>query len=260
MIDIQNSQDFRDCPIQKVGVKNVFYPITIFMKYDGGIQTTTAKISMFVNLPKESKGTHMSRFIETLNEYHQSINISNLVALNKTLIKRLEAESSYTELQCKYFLRKKAPVSKLVSLMGYDCAFFCKIQKGEYQQSLEVNIPVTSVCPCSKAISEVGAHNQRGNVKVTVLFEDIVWIEDIVELVEKNVGCDVYSLLKRPDEKFVTEKAFNNPMFVEDMAREIYLKIRKLENVLDCSVEAENFESIHNHNAYAFIDFYNKGE
>lgn len=259
MRDIQNSQDSRNCPIQKVGVKRIFYPISIITK-SGGVQTTTAEISMFVNLAKEAKGTHMSRFIEILNGYHLNINISRLIEINKILIKKLNAKSSYTKFQCKYFITKVAPISKYFSLMGYDCAFSCEIQREKQRQLLEVHVPVTSVCPCSKEISEFGAHNQRGNIRVTVLFENIVWIEDIVQLVEASVGCEVYSLLKRTDEKFVTEKAYQNPMFVEDMVREVYLKVQKMENVLDCSVEAENFESIHNHSAYALIDFRSENE
>jgi len=250
--DIQSLKDHRNIEINKVGVKSIRYPITVLDKING-TQHTIGTINMYVNLPHHFKGTHMSRFIEILNRYRQGINIKNISHIINEMKKSLDAVSAHMEIEFPYFIEKEAPVTKAKSLMEYTCKFW-----GSHNDKLDlvvgVEVPVTTLCPCSKEISKKGAHNQRSIVTVKIRFKKIFWIEDLIKIVEKSASSEVYAILKRPDEKYVTEKAYNNPMFVEDVVRNIADKLRKDPNIIWFSVESENIESIHNHNAYAFIE------
>ncbi len=252
--DIQNTRDHRNINIDKVGVKNIRYPIAVLDRTHGR-QQTVANINMYVNLPKEFKGTHMSRFIEILNEYHGEIHIRNFAAILETMKNRLQAESAHLEITFPYFVEKKSPVSAATGLMEYGCRLMGSLS-GEDRHDLvaQISAPITTVCPCSKEISEFGAHNQRGVVRLAVRFKRFVWLEELIQIVEEEASCDVYSVLKRPDEKYVTEKAHQNPKFVEDVVRDIATKLEEDFNITWYSVDAENFESIHNHSAYAFIE------
>lgn len=254
--DIQNSRDHRNINIDKVGVKNIRYPVTVLDRAHGG-QHTVASINMFVNLPKEFKGTHMSRFIEILNEHHGEIHIRNFATILETMKNRLQAESAHLEVTFPYFIKKQSPVSDASGLMEYGCRLVGSLSADRgHDLVAQVSVPITTVCPCSKEISEFGAHNQRGVVRLAVRFERFVWLEELIQFVEKEASCDVYSVLKRPDEKYVTEKAHDNPKFVEDVVRDIASRLEEDPNITWYSVDAENFESIHNHSAYAFIERY----
>ncbi|TLN12611.1 GTP cyclohydrolase I FolE2 [bacterium] len=252
LVDIQSSRDHREIEIDKVGVKNITYPVTLLDKAHGK-QSTVASVDMYVGLPHHFKGTHMSRFVEILNEHHEGIRIGSFPKILERMRDRLEARSAHIEMRFPYFAEKLAPVSRERSIMSYDCAFKGSLDKGQYDLVVAVAVPATSVCPCSKAISEAGAHNQRSLITVEVRFKDFVWIEDLVSYVESKASCEVYSLLKRADEKYVTEKAYNNPKFVEDIVRDVAEGLLADKNITWFSVQAENFESIHNHNAYALV-------
>ncbi len=252
MEDIQNHKDNRNIDIDQVGVKGIRYPITVLDK-DMGKQQTVAKINMYVNLPRYYKGTHMSRFVEILNEHSRRISLQNFSAILQEVKDRLNAESAHMEITFPYFINKAAPVSGSEGLMEYKCTFKGSLNKGS-DLVIMINVPISTLCPCSKEISDVGAHNQRGEVRLQVRFKKFVWIEDLIKLVEKAASSDVYSVLKREDEKFVTEAAYNNPMFVEDIVREIALNLNNDPNITWFAVESENFESIHNHNAYAYVE------
>ncbi len=252
IIDVQNQRDTRQIEIDKVGVKNIKYPITVLDK-SRGRQHTVASINMYVNLPHRFKGTHMSRFIEILNEFRGQIDIRNFSTILAQLKKSLNADSAHMEMEFSYFMEKEAPVSKSRGLMEYKCCFYGSIRKTK-DIMVEVLVPITTVCPCSKEVSEYGAHNQRGEVRVRVRFKKFIWIEDIIKLVEDSASSDVYSVLKRVDEKYVTERAFDNPMFVEDVVRTVASRLTNDHNIMWFSVDVENFESIHNHSAYAYIE------
>ncbi len=252
--DIQNSYDERKIPIEKVGVKNINYPIVVLDKIHK-TQHTVASINMYVNLPHQFKGTHMSRFIEILNKYRFEIGINNFDHILDEMIQVLDAQSAHLEVNFPYFIEKEAPVTKSKGLMEYKCSFIGSKKKNQkIDFILSVSVPVTSLCPCSKEISDFGAHNQRSVIKANIRFKKFVWIEELIEMLEMCSSCPLYSVLKRPDEKYVTEKAFNNPMFVEDMVREAAIKLKEDERIIWFEVEAENFESIHNHSAYAYIE------
>lgn len=255
MIDVQSQADDRRIDIDKVGVKNIRYPITVMDKANGH-QRTVASVNMYVNLPHQHKGTHMSRFIEVLSEYRHDISPQQLGKILEEIKVRLEAESAHMELTFPYFIEKKAPVSGTPSLMEYNCSFI-GARNGQGQDIVvKVAVPITTLCPCSKEISEYGAHNQRGVVNLSIRYKNrkLIWIEDMIRLVEESCSHEVFSLLKRSDEKFVTESAYENPMFVEDVVREIARKLDGDDNITWFTVAAENFESIHNHSAYAFIE------
>jgi len=252
MEDIQNHIDNRNIDIDQVGVKGIRYPITVLDK-DMGKQQTVAKINMYVNLPRYYKGTHMSRFVEILNEHSRRISLENFSQILQEVKERLNAESAHMEITFPYFINKAAPVSGIQGLMEYKCTFKGSLNKGS-DLVIMINVPITTLCPCSKEISDFGAHNQRGEVRLQVRFKKFVWIEDLIKLAEKAASSDVYSVLKREDEKYVTEKAYQNPMFVEDIVREIAVKLNNDPNITWFAVESENFESIHNHNAYAYIE------
>ncbi len=253
MDDIQNRRDDRKIEINKVGVKNIRYPITVLDKAKG-VQHTVASVNMYVDLPHRFKGTHMSRFVEILNKYKGDIAIKNFSKILKEMKAKLRAKSAHLEVEFPYFIEKEAPVSRAKSLMEYICRFTGSSNTKE-DFTVGIVVPITTVCPCSKAISEVGAHNQRSVVTVNLRFKKFIWIEDIIRLVEESASSDLYSILKRPDEKFVTEKAYGNPMFVEDVVREVARKLKKDRNITWFTVESENFESIHNHSAYAFVEW-----
>jgi GTP cyclohydrolase I len=254
MIDVQNQRDHRRVEIEKVGVKNIRYPITVLDKAKG-VQHTVANVNMYVNLPHHFKGTHMSRFIEILNMYKGEIAIKNFTHILEEMKRALKAKSAHLEIEFPYFIEKQAPVTHATGLMEYICRFCGSSNDGEEDDFyVGIDVPVTTVCPCSKEISDQGAHNQRGTVTVNVRFKKFIWIEDIIQLVEASSSCDVYSILKRPDEKYVTETAYENPMFVEDVVREVAKKLLADPNITWFSVESENFESIHNHSAYAYVE------
>ena len=254
MIDVQSQKDHRNIEIDKVGVKNIRYPITVRDK-ENGTQQTVASINMYVNLPHDHKGTHMSRFIEVLSEYRRQISLENFSRILDELKNRLNAESAHMEITFPYFITKKAPISGTEGLMEYVCTFTGSVNRSKGRDlAIELRVPIATVCPCSKEISEYGAHNQRGEVRVSLRFKKFVWIEDIIRLVEESTSCEVFSVLKRNDEKFVTEKGYENPMFVEDVVREIALKLEADPNITWFAIDSENFESIHNHSAYAYIE------
>jgi len=249
--DVQNHRDHRNIDIDQVGVKGIRYPVTVLDK-DMGEQQTVAEINMYVSLPRYYKGTHMSRFVEILNEHSRRISLQNFAEILQDMKERLNAESAHMEITFPYFINKAAPITGAQGLMEYKCTY-----KGSLNEKSDVLImiyvPICTLCPCSKEISRFGAHNQRGEVRLQVRFKKFVWIEDIIKLVEESASSEVYSVLKREDEKFVTEKAYQNPMFVEDVVREIAVKLNNDPNITWFAVESENFESIHNHNAYAYI-------
>ncbi len=252
MEDIQNHKDDREIDIDQVGVKGIRYPITVLDK-DMGEQQTVAEINMYVNLPRYYKGTHMSRFVEILNEHSRRISLQNFSEILQEMKERLNAESAHMEMAFPYFINKSAPVTGSEGLMEYRCSFKGSLNS-KSDLMIMIQVPVSTLCPCSKEISEFGAHNQRGQVRLQVRFKRFVWIEDLIRMVEESASSDVFSVLKREDEKFVTEKAYQNPMFVEDVVREIAVKLNRDANITWFAVELENFESIHNHNAYAYIE------
>jgi GTP cyclohydrolase I len=250
--DVQNIADQRKIAIDKVGIKDIQHPIKVSDRTTGE-QNTIANFNMYVNLPHQFKGTHMSRFVEILNQHERDITVENFRTMLKEMIERLDAESGYIEMRFPYFVNKKAPISEVESLMDYDVTFIGEITADTTTITVKVIVPVTSLCPCSKNISDYGAHNQRSHVTLTVRIDDFIWIEDLIDLVEKQASCEIFGLLKRPDEKFVTERAYDNPKFVEDMVRDIAAQLNKDERINAYIVESENFESIHNHSAYALI-------
>ncbi|MCP4113474.1 MAG: GTP cyclohydrolase I FolE2 [Desulfobacteraceae bacterium] len=253
MIDIQNQPDYRNIPIDKVGIKNIRYPIKVLDKKNG-FQHTVASINMYVDLPDTHKGTHMSRFVEMLHMFRPEISLKTFSIILEQMKMHLNAASAHVEVTFPYFIEKKAPVSESPGLMDYTCSIKGSSSPDKKTDLVsQVVVPISSVCPCSKEISEVGAHNQRGEVRLNTRFKKFIWMEDMIELVEECSSCEVYSVLKRVDEKCVTEKGYNNPKFVEDIVRDIADRLKKDDNITWFSVSAENFESIHNHSAYALI-------
>ena len=252
MRDIQNETDTRKIPLQKVGVKGVRYPVTVLDKNHKS-QQTTASVDLFVNLPHNFKGTHMSRFIEVFHKHHTNITMQHFLDMLEEIKDKLDAQEAFGTIKFPYFIEKKAPVSGSAGIMEYTCSYEGSVSADQRKFYITIEVPVTTLCPCSKAISEYGAHNQRGTVKVKLLYSDFFWIEDIIELIEKSASSPLYSLLKRQDEKYVTEHAYDNPRFVEDVVREVYTALAK-KNFKWFSVEAENEESIHFHNAYAYTE------
>ncbi|MCW8900395.1 MAG: GTP cyclohydrolase FolE2 [Gammaproteobacteria bacterium] len=253
MEDVQNRKDTRQIPINKVGIKDIRHPVRVADR-TGGEQNTIANFNMYVNLPHNFKGTHMSRFVEILNNHEREISVKSFKDMMVEMTERLEAESGHIEMSFPYFVNKKAPVSGVMSLMDYDVTFIGDIIDGDNQLTLKVLVPVTSLCPCSKKISDYGAHNQRSHVTVTAKIKDFVWIEEIIDLVEQEASCELYGLLKRPDEKAITERAYDNPKFVEDMVRDVAARLNDDDRIVSYIAESENFESIHNHSAYALIE------
>ena len=251
--DKQNERDHRELRIDKVGVRGLRFPIQIRDK-ERIHQHTVATMGMFVDLPKEFKGTHMSRFLEVLNAHGSVVHVENIEEILHAMQKKLHAATSHLEMEFPFFLEKKAPVSGMTSLMDYTARFDASACGREVDFVLTVKAKVTTLCPCSKAISAYGAHNQRGEVTVQIRSTKAFWIEDLIAIVESSASAQLYALLKRQDEKFVTEHAYENPVFVEDLVRNVALKLNAHPDVTWYKVEAENHESIHNHNAYACIE------
>ena len=254
MNDVQKEAAEHEVDLDKVGVKGVKYPIVVLDKANK-YQDTVASINMYVNLPRHFRGTHMSRFIEILDRHRGRMTLHNIGPILTEMREKLDARSAHLEIAFPYFIEKTAPVSGQKSIMAYDCKLIASqgSQSDRDELIVEVNVPVMTLCPCSKEISERGAHNQRSIVTVRIKTEEFVWIEDIIELVESAASSDVYALLKREDEKYITEKAYDNPRFAEDMVRQIAVELENVAQITWFSVETENYESIHNHNAYASV-------
>ena len=250
--DIQAKQDTRKLAIDQVGIRELRHPVKVRDR-DHGDQFTVATFNMYVGLPHNFKGTHMSRFVEVLNDHENVISVHSFKEIVKQVATKLDSETSTIEMTFPYFLVKSAPVTGVKSLVDYEVTLLGQLQDDNVQITTSVVVPVTSLCPCSKEISNYGAHNQRSHVTITVLAEEFVWIEELIELAEANASSQLYGLLKRPDEKFVTEQAYDNPKFVEDMVRDVAAQLIADERVVSYTVESENFESIHNHSAYARI-------
>lgn len=252
MREVQNEQDFRNIDIDKVGVKNLRYPILLSDKAHKQ-QHTVAQINMYVNLPHNFRGTHMSRFVEILSRFHREIAIHNIGQILKTMKQELNAESAHIEMEFPYFIEKKAPVSGAIGLMEYQCRFIGNLTD-KIKVILGVSVPIITLCPCSKEMSEKSAHNQRGQIRVEIRFKGFFWIEDLIELIENCASGPIYSLLKREDEKFITEHAYDNPVFVEDVVRNVAVKLDSHPDITWYRVETESYESIHNHDAYASLE------
>ena len=251
--DVQGILDTRQIAINRVGIRGIRHPIRVASR-DGEVHPSVGRFSMYVGLPPELKGTHMSRFIEIINSYDEPIDDESFGALLRTVAERLNAQRAYVELSFPYFVTKVAPVSGISSALDYEVTLRGEYVDGELRRELVVVVPVTSLCPCSKEISEYGAHNQRAHVTVAAEWKNGLQIEDVVNLVEGQASSQLYGVLKRVDEKFVTERAYENPKFVEDMVRDVAAALRDHELVGHYSVEVENFESIHNHSVYAMIN------
>jgi GTP cyclohydrolase I len=253
MHDKQNERDHRELRIDKVGVRGLRFPVQIRDKARV-LQNTIATIGMYVDLPKEFKGTHMSRFLEVLNAHGSMVHVENITDILHAMQKKLNADTAHLEMEFPFFLTKKAPVTGMEGVMDYTARFDATACNGDIDFVLTVVVGVTTLCPCSKAISAFGAHNQRGIVTVQLRSRRAIWIEDVIAMVEGSASSELYSLLKRQDEKAVTERAYENPVFVEDLVRNVVLRLNAHPEVTWYKVEAENFESIHNHNAYACIE------
>ena len=250
--DVQSTVDTRRLAIHRVGVKGVRYPITL--KTAGGTLPTVGTWNMYVHLPEDQKGTHMSRFIALLEDNRAPFDLSKFGALMHAMVKLLEADAGRIEVSFPYFINKIAPVSGVESLMDYEVGFIGEIKAGKLETTLKVLVPVTSLCPCSKKISAYGAHNQRSHITVSALLDGELPVDELIAKIEAQASCELYGLLKRPDEKYVTERAYDNPKFVEDLVRDVAGMLNADPRILAYTLEAENFESIHNHSAYALIE------
>lgn len=250
--DVQSYPDTRRLAIQKVGVKSLVHPVTV--QTAKGPQPSVATVDMTVALPPEVKGTHMSRFLEVFQSHEEPIGFHSLSSMMEIMLKRLEADSGYIRISLPYFVRKAAPVSGVESLMDYQVTWESEVIGENRLTTLTAVVPVTSLCPCSKKISEYGAHNQRSHVTIAVQLNGPMDVEDLIAVAEEAASCQLWGLLKRPDEKYVTERAYDNPKFVEDLVRDIAIALGNDSRIAGYSVESENFESIHNHSAYAKID------
>ena len=251
--DVQNSADTRHLAIDRVGIKGIRHPVKVKDK-SVGVQHTVATFNMYVHLPHNFKGTHMSRFVEILNKHEREISVESFEKILHEMVKRLDAKSGYIEMSFPYFVNKAAPVSGVQSLLDYEVTLIGESINGNSSVTMKVLVPVTSLCPCSKKISERGAHNQRSHVTLSIRTNEFVWIEDVIRIAEDQASCELYGLLKRPDEKYVTELAYDNPKFVEDMVRDVAAVLDADKRIDVYVVESENFESIHNHSAYALIE------
>ncbi len=251
--DVQNSQDSRQIAIDKVGIKDIRHPVRVSDR-TGGEQHTIANFNMYVNLPHNFKGTHMSRFVEILNLHEREITVKSFKEMLFEMTEKLEAQAGHIEMSFPYFINKSAPISQVESLLDYEVTFIGELNGEKPILTTKVVVPVTSLCPCSKKISEYGAHNQRSHVTIAVKTRGFVWIEELIDIVETQASCELYGLLKRPDEKYVTERAYNNPKFVEDMVRDVAACLNADDRITSYTIESENFESIHNHSAYAYIE------
>ena len=251
--DTQSERDERRVPIDRVGVKNLRFPLRIKDRANAE-QHTIAVVSLAVDLPHHYKGTHMSRFVEVLHAHGHTLTVADIAAMPRELLKKLDSERAHVEFRFPYFRSKKAPATGAEGLIDYGVIFEVDASKDSTDFIVTVEVPVATLCPCSKAISDRGAHNQRGTVTFAVRFTKPIWIEELIELVESSASCELYSVLKRPDEKLVTERAYDNPVFVEDLVRNVAVRAQKHADITWFRVEAENYESIHNHNAYAVVE------
>jgi GTP cyclohydrolase I len=251
--DTQNKVDVRNIPITRVGIKDIKYPFDISDK-DGISQSTIGNFTMSVGLPHDVKGTHMSRFVKILEDQDGSVSIENFDNLVKNTTNVLDSDSAYISVDFTYFKKKCAPVSRVESLLDYSINYTCEVKNNVINKYLKVTVPVTSLCPCSKNISDYGAHNQRSHISAHIRTEKTVWIDDVIEMLEDQASCQIYGLLKRPDEKYVTEQAYDNPKFTEDIIRDVAVTLNKDDRITAYKIESENFESIHNHSAYAYIE------
>ncbi len=256
MKDVQNTHDDRKMPIQKVGITDLRYPVVV-LDHKNKSQHTIATVNMFVDLPHNYKGTHMSRFVEILNHYHGRISVQEIESILKAMTDRFASQTAHLEIRFPYFVQKSAPVSGATSLMDYECAFHATLDIGSKTAhcdlALEVNVPVTTLCPCSREISDHGAHNQRSIITIRVKSTELVWLENLIEIAESEASAPLYTLLKREDEKHVTEQAYRNPRFAEDIVRAIALQLKADTRISWYQIETKNMESIHNHNAYAQV-------
>jgi GTP cyclohydrolase I len=251
--DVQGRADSRRIPINKVGIKDVYHPVRVRDR-SGGDQHTVANFNMYVALPHNFKGTHMSRFVEILHLHEREISVESFRQMLSEMTERLDATSGHIEMTFPYFVMKQAPVTKVESVVKYDASLIGEIHDGVEQMWIRVVVAATSLCPCSKKISDYGAHNQRSHITITARVREHVWIEELIDIAEQEASCEVFGILKRPDEKYVTERAYDNPKFVEDIVRDVAVRLNAEHRVLAYVVEAENFESIHNHSAYALIE------
>ena len=250
--DVQGHADTRRIPINRVGIKDISHPVKVKDRTEGE-QHTIATFNMYVNLPHNFKGTHMSRFVEILHG-EREISVESFRAMLEKMTHRLEADAGHIEMSFPFFVMKRAPVSGVESLMDYRATLIGEHRRGHTEMWVRVSVPVTSLCPCSKKISEYGAHNQRSHVTIKAKLRRHIWIEELIRIAETEASCELYGILKRPDEKYVTEHAYDNPKFVEDLVRDVAKRLNDDERVAAYVVEAENFESIHNHSAYALIE------
>ncbi len=252
MPDVQSTPDTRQIAIQRVGVKGVRYPLTVLT--EDGLKPTVGVWNLDVHLPAEQKGTHMSRFVALLEENRLPVDQHALRGLLSLMLAKLEAHSGRIEVTMPYFVMKTAPVSGVKSLLDYEVTFIAERRDGDTRMSIKVLVPVTSLCPCSKKISQYGAHNQRSHVTIAAELADEMPVEELIRIAEEEASCELWGLLKRPDEKFVTEGAYENPKFVEDLVRDVATRLNADARIVAYTLEAENFESIHNHSAYAVIE------
>lgn len=252
MKDVQNEKDTRNIYLHQVGVRELKYPVVIRNR-EGGTFPVTAKVSLFADLEGDQKGTHMSRFVEVLTEYNQ-MDLRNIRLLLEAIKERLEARSSFCRFSFDYYINKKSPVTGRESYLALEVEYKGALRDDEFDFVMTVRTPVTTLCPCSKEISDYSAHNQRAIVSISIRTDQYIWIEDISAVAESAASCPVFSLLKRPDEKYVTEYAYDHPKFVEDVARDAKLLLDEMDGVQSYVVEVESLESIHNHSAYAKVE------
>jgi len=251
--DVQARADSRRIPINKVGIKDVYHPVRVKDRASGE-QHTIANFNMYVALPHNFKGTHMSRFVEVLHGNEREISVESFRDILTEMTEKLNAQSGHIEMQFPFFVMKQAPVSKVESLMNYQASLIGELHDGKPELWLKVVVAATSLCPCSKDISKYGAHNQRSHITIKAKIDGHMWLEELIEIAESEASCEVYGILKRADEKHVTERAYENPKFVEDIVRDVAVRMNNESRVRAYVVEAENFESIHNHSAYALIE------
>jgi len=252
--DVQGHSDTRRIPINKVGIKDIYHPIRVKDRA-GGEQHTVANFNMYVNLPHDFKGTHMSRFVDILHRHERELSVDSFSGMLSEMTEHLDATAGHIEMTFPYFVMKKAPVSGVESLMDYRAAIFGEHHDGKTDVWLKVVVAATSLCPCSKSIADYGAHNQRSHITITAKISEHMWLEELIDIAEKQASCELYGMLKRSDEKYVTERAYDNPKFVEDIVRDCAVALNLEARVSAYVVEAENFESIHNHSAYAMIEY-----
>lgn len=255
MKDVQKEKSSIPLSIEKVGIKEISYPIRV-LKKDNSIQHTIAKLNLAVELPANIRGTHMSRFIELIEKHKQDINGQSINQIIKDIAKVFDAKKGYIEITFPFFIEKRAPVSRRSSIMQTICGYKNNIDNNKIETSLIVKVTVTTLCPCSKEISKYGAHNQKAFINLEIGEKEFIWFEDIIDTVEQCASAPIYPLLKREDEKFVTEQAYDNPRFVEDLVREVYKKLleKYKDRITRIKIEVESDESIHQHKAYAIIE------